>query len=512
MKRRTLVLLAVALVMPTLGLVALYLFEDWRGARAWKKAWRELDSRGETLDLVALSPPPVADDQNLALAPALLAVLNGKSPSTSTLGAKRMYEMPAAGDHPTLGRNSWMAARPLPLAKWQQYYAKSKVNIHPAQPGTPAADVLVALSEFAPFLDAVVREAESRPQARLPIDWKYEPAIDIRIPQAMLYMQVTETLRLRASAELASGQYHEGLRDTITALRLCAAIGGEPLMIGLMTDASCTTMAIQPIWEGLASRRWTADELGRIQTALRGDNHLVNYTRAMRGDRAVACLTLESLRTSSANGEAFLSGGSGKPLAPTEELMARALTMVPRGWIDQNKAGTCLLYQRYIDAVDLRAHKVSAERLAAANAEVNALRGKPYLVHTLLVRIMVPWTTSLMQRAVRVQTACDQAEAACALERYYLDHQTYPDTLDLLVPAYLDRVPSDVIDGAPMRYGRTGDGRYRLYGVGWDGRDHGGTIAWQSGTSEGYPARPDDKGGDWVWQYVPMDPPAGMAW
>ena len=61
-----------------------------------------------------------------------------------------------------------------------------------------------------------------------------------------------------------------------------------------------------------------------------------------------------------------------------------------------------------------------------------------------------------------------------------------------------------------MRYRRTDDGRYCLYGIGWNGRDDGGTVAWRKDGTPKYSARPDPYGGDWVWQYRPIDPPAGI--
>ena len=104
-----------------------------------------------------------------------------------------------------------------------------------------------------------------------------------------------------------------------------------------------------------------------------------------------------------------------------------------------------------------------------------------------------------------LQTALDEAITACALERFFLDHQAYPDKLDELVPGYLAHVPTDVIDGAPLRYHPTPDGRYQLYGVGWNGRDDGGKVAWNKSNTL------DPVEGDWVWQYTELHPPGSAS-
>ncbi len=68
----------------------------------------------------------------------------------------------------------------------------------------------------------------------------------------------------------------------------------------------------------------------------------------------------------------------------------------------------------------------------------------------------------------------DGVLVAIALERYRLAKGVYPDTLDALIPAYLDRIPPDRFDGKPLKY-RLADGRAVLYSIGADLKDDGGT-------------------------------------
>ena len=41
----------------------------------------------------------------------------------------------------------------------------------------------------------------------------------------------------------------------------------------------------------------------------------------------------------------------------------------------------------------------------------------------------------------------NEAQIACALERYRLAHGEYPETLDALVPQFIEKVPHDIIGG-----------------------------------------------------------------
>jgi hypothetical protein len=87
------------------------------------------------------------------------------------------------------------------------------------------------------------------------------------------------------------------------------------------------------------------------------------------------------------------------------------------------------------------------------------------------------------------------AQVACALELYRLTRGGYPETLDSLVPQFIENLPHDVINGQPLHYQRTQDGQFILYSVGWNEKDDGGKVALRKSGSV------DPEKGDWVWRY-----------
>jgi hypothetical protein len=95
----------------------------------------------------------------------------------------------------------------------------------------------------------------------------------------------------------------------------------------------------------------------------------------------------------------------------------------------------------------------------------------------------------------RVELTTQMDQTACALAIYRADHGSYPRTLDLLVPRYLDKVPKDIFarqGTAPIRYRREGDA-YAMWTVHLNGADDDGRG-------------PDDDppGDDWVLRPVPV--------
>ena len=62
-------------------------------------------------------------------------------------------------------------------------------------------------------------------------------------------------------------------------------------------------------------------------------------------------------------------------------------------------------------------------------------------------------------------------------------------------------LPHDIINGQPLKYRRTADGRFILYSVGWNEKDDGGVVA----PAKGHPDRQDILQGDWIWEYPQKD-------
>ena len=74
----------------------------------------------------------------------------------------------------------------------------------------------------------------------------------------------------------------------------------------------------------------------------------------------------------------------------------------------------------------------------------------------------------------------------CALRAYFKRHGRYPDSLQQLVPAYLNTLPPDPFSpqAHPLRYRRMANDRCRLYSIGPDQTDdRGNPIAEQAGPS-----------------------------
>ena len=83
----------------------------------------------------------------------------------------------------------------------------------------------------------------------------------------------------------------------------------------------------------------------------------------------------------------------------------------------------------------------------------------------------------VLNRALRAETERSLVLAAIALKRYELRHGGLPESLNATVPEFLAAVPTDYMDGQPLRFRRQPDGGFVLYSVGEDGRDDAGDTS-----------------------------------
>jgi hypothetical protein len=151
------------------------------------------------------------------------------------------------------------------------------------------------------------------------------------------------------------------------------------------------------------------------------------------------------------------------------------------------------LESRQLDAIDLKNETFMPGEVDDDGRELENMRNHPS-PYTFLACIAVPNTAKAWRTTAYYQTMVNEAQIACALERYRLAHGEYPETLDALVPQYIQIIPHDLIGGQPLHYRRTNDGKFLLYSIGRNETDDGGQP---SPNDEN--GRMDYTKGDWVW-------------
>jgi len=123
--------------------------------------------------------------------------------------------------------------------------------------------------------------------------------------------------------------------------------------------------------------------------------------------------------------------------------------------------------------VDLRRVEASSRERAAALTPGHDGPAVTAAVSDMLVSLLLPAVPAALAAETRGDVRTRSLEVALALAAWHADHDSYPETLEALVPTSLAAVPDDPFAAAPLRYELTRDG-YRLWSVGPNGADDGG--------------------------------------
>jgi len=258
----------------------------------------------------------------------------------------------------------------------------------------------------------------------------------------------------------------------------------------------------QPVWEGLAEHKWSDAELVELERELAGLDFLADYEFAMRGERACGIAAVEHLRHT--RNFRALSGGFSEGAAdqsaadnPLEQISGAVFHLIPSAVFYHNEMAIARMHQQWLlPAVNVSQRTVSPEMVRQAVAANEEMK-KHWSPNNVIAGMLLPAMEGCATKFSYAQNSVDLARVAIALERHRLAHHEYPESLAVLAPQFLEKIPHDVMNGQPLHYRRTDDGRFLLYSVGWNETDDGGTVALNQSSKRTV----DIRKGDWVWRY-----------
>lgn len=448
-----------------------YTEENWRGKRAWLKCKAELEAKGVVLDWNKYIPPSLPDDQNF-------------------FGDSRMAEWFIKRTNGFTGRytNEWNGIGTNSLT-----YAKITDT-------NAAASYLLYSDRFTPVFDEV-RVALKRPYAIIPGDYS-QPFLNPVVNFVTLRSQV-QVLAQRAKCYLLLGQPDKALRELTLMHDICRILQKPPtgkpiLLVEAMINVAISGLYTSVVEEGFRLKAWREPQIIALQEQCREKNLVSAVADSFSAERAASTYTIEN--TSASKIAEFFD----KPAKPGQSKPGfwkkirnpayLFFKFCPRGWIYQNMV-TVVTSIRFESQGETSQLPIS---ISPRFIEQSVKDVEKSLNHATFfnvwARVSIPNFARAWQTTTYNQTLVNEAQIACALERYKLVNGSYPETLEALVPQFIGRIPDDFIGGQPLHYRRTEDGKFRLYSVGWNETDDGGvTVKDKSGNEE-------RTQGDWVWK------------
>lgn len=492
-------------------LIALfYAEEDFRGKRAWNRYKHQLEAKGVELNWHAMAPPPVPDEQNFAMTPFLKPMLEFNpeplKPNQSRWRDTNGYERAVgfselAFDRAKMNKikpSNWLRGQLLDLQALTSTLrdatnatAQGKVYATRAEAGEA---LLRGLQPCEPVLDEL-REASRRPHSRFNISYGDEDIWAILLAHLAPVNGASKILSYRASAELAVGKSDAAFEDVKLTFYLADSIRDEPFLISQLVRNAILGSAQRMIWEGLAQRSWTDGQLQDFQARLQSIALIQELGKGMAAERAAGNTTFDMLRKN----PGYLDSLFDKSYASV------LFRIFPVGWLYREQLSYNRLFdERILAGIDWEAGKIEPKTIES-NADIlnNLGTNEMTLIrqHVLFSRLLLPAIGRISAKFAFGQTLLDEADVACALERYRLAKGQFPETLDALTPQFIPKIPHGVIDGEPLKYRRTDEGQFILYTAGWNEGDN-----WQNndeGLNGRFMGATISPHGNWTWPPYP---------
>lgn len=435
--RRLILSLAVFATLIALAIV----IENWRGNRAWKTTKERYAAKGDPLDVLPPPPPAVPDEQNFFCTPALANALTQR-------------EKPFGNTGPW--HNATSAGHSLDLTEIAKRVAKDKKLPMPTK--EDAHRILHdALAPIEPLLVELQKAALERPYSQV-VRPKPLTVFNLFSDQNINFdrvMLLSRFLEIHACLMRAEQKQDIAYADILAGMKLAHGFLEESnTFLETLVGVAALSYAVQPLWEGCQDHSWTEAQLAEFQLQLGRCQPMKSMQRVLICERnAVFNINLNTLASDVVDRSPWWS-------------------QLP-GWLQQNKASGTSGWDGFTEVISSHTTPQFRAELAGIKANPKKSRWNPY---SQLAHIAQPNIGKLINDMIPDTNQFTLAATACALERHWLAHSSYPETLAELVPTYLDKVPLDIVNGDPLRYRRDDNGRFTLYSIGLDGNDDGGDL------------------------------------
>lgn len=534
----------------TLVAACFYAEEDWRGKRDWDQYRSIEEAKGERFDPASFITPLPPAGQNFAFSPIVsnsCVSRTGSGPDVegvkTNLDHRLQVSIEARSGRKSWPTNdflgNWQLGKRVDLKVFQAYY-RAPVNssqagelqanqvwrgllirraYRPAQPAkiqnpaptnefpvapqaqSPPADVLLALSKYDSALEEL-RQASQRPFFIFPFQSRPETTNRFLVADLAPLEGCVLVLRLRAVAELYNGQSEKALQDVKLIFSLANLGRHEPWREYWREYWRIynINLAMQPVWQGLVDHMWSDPQLAAIEEDLARFDFFSDYQYFVRSSCAETIAGIDFLeKTRFRDFWAQIHFGSDQDNNSLWQRVFQTATLmdfIPQGWFYKSEVEVARMSRQALPTAAEVDRRILSPDIAKRFNETWAYKYQHRSPCNIVATSMCPDYAQGLKKYALAQSFVDQARVACLLERHRLAKGKYPAALVALTPAFIAKLPGDIINAQPLHYQPTGNGRFLLYSVGWNGTDEGGLVVRRPNKLN---ASLDVDQGDWVW-------------
>jgi hypothetical protein len=292
--------------------------------------------------------------------------------------------------------------------------------------------------------------------SRYPID--LSKGFETLMPDLSNIREGARMLKLDAILYAENDKPESAVRSITSTFGLARSLSKDPILVSQLVRIACEGLALSALEHCINRTGFTDKQLVDLSQTLVNAEDPCAMSRAFAGER---CAGVSILKEPSPQILQLVNGGSSRL-----GVVAIALYKFA-GLADMDAIVYLDIMNDYMKAIQLPPQ----QRREAVEA-VDSTFDKTSRIHILL-HIMMPALSRVTTISVRIIAHLRTARAGLAIERYRLASGELPDTLEELVPTYLEAVPKDPFDGKDLRYKKLETG-FVVYSIGEDGNDDGG--------------------------------------
>jgi hypothetical protein len=341
--------------------------------------------------------------------------------------------------------------------------------------------VVEALVEVQPKLNAAAAATLAGP---IVFDLDAARGTQLLLPHLAAVKQLQRLFCARGLLALRDDDRAAAWTNLLAATRLVTAWNPEPVEVSQLVHCALVEPAYDLLWQTLAAGHWSDEQLARLRTEWTAARFLAGYPEAAA--YVGACMA------------AGFAEHRENPLPSVGPL--NQLIQSPRlAWYEVSSHFRELYYRdhgTYQDEKNVlifyhdRESQLQRAIQAPSWVEMQKLPGitnapvfqSKHTSATQIAANLRQISMAAMGRGTPLIAQFAEAEArrriiltALALEHHHNHQPDYPKTLRDLDAPHHETDLLDFMDGHPLRYFPTEDGRFVLYSVGLDGEDNGGT-------------------------------------
>jgi hypothetical protein len=334
----------------------------------------------------------------------------------------------------------------------------------------------------------------------------YQKGFDLLLPYLAPLKRSVQWLNASALYDLHQGNPQNACADVRAMLAIVNGEADERILISQLVRIAMASISVNATWEILRDPKVSDNDLAQLQRDWQSLEFVSPLERTILFERAENAQEFEQIRESSEKFNKLWRNFYG-PNAYLASGSKRSLFL--RKW-DEIRWRWFWSYQDELSGLQGLQVVVEATRMAETNRSFQSTElflntnftqrnRKQGSVDGLRGVFSANASGAALRKAARVQTARNVVVTAIALKRYELQHHQLPNTLDELIPEFLKSIPTDYMDGQPLRYRRNGDGTFLLYSVGENGLDDGGNPAFLKYVQSSNYYWQNSEAIDWVW-------------